>query len=150
MSKVEQKLKEMGIEIVELPPCDHPILRAKRTGNLVFISGHGTKNIIGKVGGELTVEDGYKAAREATVNCLCALKAEIGDLDNVTNFIKVFGMVNCTPDFSKQPDVINGVSDLLIEAFGKEIGSHARSAVGMMCLPRNIATEVEMIVEVKD
>lgn len=147
MSKVELKLKEMGVELRELPPCNHPILRTKQAGDLLFVSGHGT-NILGKVGTDLTVEEGYQAAREAAINCLSAIKAQIGDLDHVVNFVKVFGMVNSAPDFVEHPSVINGVSDLLIEAFGQEIGSHARSAVGMVSLPRGIAAEVEMIVQV--
>ncbi len=146
---IEKKLEEMGITLKDLGPCNHPILRTKQAGNLVFISGHGF-NMFGKVGKELSVEEGYEAARGTTINCLSALKMHIGDLDKVKNFIKVFGMVNSAEGFSQQPDVINGCSDLLIEAFGEEIGSHARSAVGMMALPRNIAVEIEMIVEVED
>lgn len=148
MSKVEQKLKELGVELKELGPCNHPILRTKQAGDLLFVSGHGT-NVLGKVGADLTVEEGYQAAREAAVNCLSAIKGQIGDLDCVVDFLKVFGMVNSAPDFVEQPAVMNGVSDLLIAAFGEKVGSHARSAVGMASLPRGIATEVEMIVRVK-
>ena len=148
--KVEEKLKAMGIELAVLPVCDHPIERTKRTGNLLFVSGHGSKKTLGKVGADLTVEQGYAAAREACIHCLEAIRMACGDLDKVTNFIKVLGMVNAAPDFTKHPAVMNGVSDLLIEAFGKEIGSHARSAVGMSSLPGGIAAEVEMIVEIKD
>jgi len=149
MAKIEQKLQEMGVELKVLPPCNHPILRTKQAGDLLFVSGHGT-NILGKVGAELTVEEGYQAAREAAINCLSAIKGAIGDLDKVVSFVKVFGMVNSAPDFVEQPAVINGVSDLLIEAFGDEIGYHARSAVGMASLPRGIAAEVEMIVQVRE
>ena len=148
--KVEEKLKSMGIELAVLPVCDHPIERTKRTGNLLFVSGHGSKKTLGKVGADLTVEQGYAAAREACIHCLEAIRMACGDLDKVTNFIKVLGMVNAAPDFTKHPAVMNGVSDLLIEAFGNEIGSHARSAVGMSSLPGGIAAEVEMIVEIKD
>jgi len=148
--KVEEKLKAMGIELAVLPVCDHPIERTKRTGNLLFVSGHGSKKTLGKVGADLSVEQGYAAAREACIHCLEAIKMACGDLDKVTNFIKVLGMVNAAPDFTKHPAVMNGVSDLLIEAFGREIGSHARSAVGMSSLPGGIAAEVEMIVEIKD
>ena len=88
------------------------------------------------------------AAREAAIHCLEAIKQYTGDLDKVTNFLKVFGMVNSAPDFIQQPTVINGVSELLIEVFGQEIGSHARSAVGMGSLPNGIAVEVEMIAEI--
>ena len=148
--KVEAKLKAMGIELAVLPVCDHPIERTKRSGNLLFVSGHGSKKTLGKVGADLTVEQGYAAAREACIHCLEAIKMACGDLDKVSNFIKVLGMVNAAPDFTKHPAVMNGVSDLLIEAFGKKIGSHARSAVGMSSLPGGIAAEVEMIVEIKD
>ena len=148
--KVEEKLKAMGIELAVLPVCDHPIERTKRSGNLLFVSGHGSKKTLGKVGADLTLEQGYAAAREACIHCLEAIRMACGDLDKVTNFIKVLGMVNAAPDFTKHPAVMNGVSDLLIEAFGKEIGSHARSAVGMSSLPGGIAAEVEMIVEIKD
>ena len=147
---VENKLKSLGIELQVLPPCDHPIERSKRSGNLLFVSGHGSKKTLGKVGDTLTVEEGYEAAREACIHCLESIRMACGDLDNVANFVKVLGMVNAAPDFTKHPVVINGVSDLLIEAFGQEIGSHARSAVGMSSLPGNIAVEVEMIVELKN
>ena len=147
---VEKKLQSLGIELQVLPPCDHPIERSKRTGNLLFVSGHGSKKTLGKVGDTLTVEEGYEAAREACIHCLESIRMACGDLDNVANFVKVLGMVNAAPDFTKHPVVIKGVSDLLIEAFGQEIGSHARSAVGMSSLPGNIAVEVEMIVELKN
>jgi enamine deaminase RidA (YjgF/YER057c/UK114 family) len=147
---VEKKLQSLGIELHVLPPCDHPIERSKRSGNLLFVSGHGSKKTLGKVGDTLTVEEGYEAAREACIHCLESIRMACGDLDNVANFVKVLGMVNAAPDFTKHPVVINGVSDLLIEAFGQEIGSHARSAVGMSSLPGNIAVEVEMIVELKN
>lgn len=146
----EKKLQSLGIELQVLPPCDHPIERSKRSGNLLFVSGHGSKKTLGKVGDTLTVEEGYEAAREACIHCLESIRMACGDLDNVANFVKVLGMVNAAPDFTKHPAVINGVSDLLIEVFGQETGSHARSAVGMSSLPGNIAVEVEMIVELKN
>ncbi len=146
----EKKLQSLGIELQVLPPCDHPIERSKRSGNLLFVSGHGSKKTLGKVGENLTVEEGYEAAREACIHCLESIRMACGDLDNVANFVKVLGMVNAAPDFTKHPAVINGVSDLLIEVFGQETGSHARSAVGMSSLPGNIAVEVEMIVELKN
>lgn len=148
MANIEKKLGEMGIQLVDPLPCAHPILRVKQTGNLLFVSGHGTK-IKGKVGGSITVEQGYEAAREASIHCLEAIKQHIGDLDRVSNFIKVFGMVNSAPDFIQQPAVMNGASEFLISVFGEEIGSHARSAVGMGSLPNGIAVEVEMVVEVR-
>ena len=148
MATIEKKLESMGITLNDPAPCNHPILRTKKSGNLLFVSGHGTA-IKGKLGAGLTVEDGYNAAREAAIHCLEAVKQAIGDLDRVTSVVKVFGMVNSSPDFTQQPTVVNGVSELLIEAFGEEIGSHARSAVGYVSLPNGIAVEVEMIVEVK-
>lgn len=147
---VEKKLQSLGIELQVLPPCDHPIERSKRSGNLLFVSGHGSKKTLGKVGDTLSVEQGYEAAREACIHCLESIRMACGDLDNVANIVKVLGMVNAAPDFTKHPVVINGVSDLLIEAFGQEVGCHARSAVGMSSLPGNIAVEVEMIVELKN
>lgn len=148
MDNVEKKLAELGVTLKTLGPCNHPILRTKQAGDLLFVSGHGT-NVLGKVGAGLSVADGYQAAREACINCLSAIRDAVGTLDHVEGFLKVFGMVNSAPDFTEQPAVINGVSDLLIAAFGLDIGGHARSAVGMCALPRGIAVEVEMIVRVK-
>ena len=149
MSIREKKLQEMGIDLMVPPPCSHPILRVKQFGNLLFVYGHGSLHTHGKVGADLTVQQGYEAAREACIHCLEAIKQHTGDLDKVKSFLKVLGMVNSSPDFTEQPAVINGVSDLLIEVFGEEIGYHARSAVGMASLPGGIAAEVEMIVEVE-
>lgn len=151
---VEQKLKEMGIV---LPTPSTPVanyVNAVRTGNLVFMAGKGPRNedgslITGKVGKDLTVEEGYAAARNVAIHQLGALKAEIGDLNKVKRFVKVLGMVNCPSDFGNQPEVINGFSDFIVEVFGEK-GKHARAAVGMGSLPRNIAVEIEMIVEVED
>jgi enamine deaminase RidA (YjgF/YER057c/UK114 family) len=152
--QIEAKLKELGIE---LPPAVTPVANyvpAVRTGNLVFLSGHGPFDengtlITGKVGSDLTVEQGYQAARRVAIGLLGSLKATIGDLDKVKQVVKLLGMVNCGPEFTDQPKVINGVSDLLVEVFG-ERGKHARSAVGMNALPLNIAVEIEMIVEIED
>ncbi|MEE9402983.1 MAG: RidA family protein [Desulfobacteria bacterium] len=150
----ESKLKEIGLE---LPPAVKPIANyvpSVRTGNLVFLSGQGPLRkdgtmITGKVGADLTLEEGYEAARRVALGLLGSLKAEIGDLDKVRRVVKLLGMVNCTPEFTDQPKVINGASDLLVEVFGDK-GKHARSAVGMNALPMNISVEIEMIVEVED
>jgi enamine deaminase RidA (YjgF/YER057c/UK114 family) len=150
---VEAKLKEMGYR---LPKTVKPVANyvpAVRTGNLVFLSGHGPVRddgtmITGKVGGDLTLEDGYQAAQTVALTLLASLKQEIGDLGKVRRIVKLLGMVNCTPDFGDQPKVINGASDFLVELFGDR-GKHARSAVGMNALPANIAVEIEMIVEVE-
>jgi enamine deaminase RidA (YjgF/YER057c/UK114 family) len=144
----EKKLAEMGLQ---LPPVSKPIanyVKAVRVGNLVFLSGHGT-DIIGKVGKEVTIEQGYEAARQTGLSLLASLKAEIGNLNKVKRVVKVLGMVNCTEGFGDQPKVINGFSDLMVAVFG-ERGKHARSAVGMYALPNNMAVEIEMIVEVEN
>jgi enamine deaminase RidA (YjgF/YER057c/UK114 family) len=150
----EQKLKEKGIV---LPSPSKPVanyVNAVRTGNLIFLAGKGPKktdgtDITGKVGKDLTVEEGYEAAKWVAINQLAALKAEIGDLNKVKRIVKVLGMVNCESSFTDHPKVINGFSDFMVEIFGAK-GKHARSAVGMGSLPNNIAVEVEMIVEVKN
>lgn len=148
----EQKLKELGLI---LPPPPKPMANyvpTVKTGNLLFVSGHGPYDdgktkISGKVGQELTVEEGYQTARNVALNCLASIKATIGDLDKVERFVKLLGMVNCTDDFKDQPKVINGCSDLLAAIF-EEAGKHARSAVGMQSLPNQIPVEIEMILEI--
>jgi enamine deaminase RidA (YjgF/YER057c/UK114 family) len=152
MTQVEAKLAELGLELPTPPSPLANYVRAVRTGNLVFLSGHGPTRdgkpaYVGKVGADLDVETGYQAARLVMLNCLASLREEIGDLDRVTRVVKLLGMVNSAPDFGRQPEVINGASDLLVELFG-ERGRHARSAVGMASLPRGIAVEIELIVEV--
>lgn len=150
---IDARLDELGIE---LPAPFTPManyLPAVRTGNLVFISGHGPNRadgtfITGKLGQDLTIEQGYGAARLTMLNCLSSLRAELGSLNGVRRFVKLLGMVNCTEDFGDPPAVINGGSDLLVEIFG-DAGRHARSAVGMQSLPRGIAVEIEMVVEVE-
>ncbi len=149
----EAKLKEMKIDLFTPPAPMANYVRAVRTGNLVYLAGHGpTKadgsNIQGKVGKDMTVEEGYMAARQVGIAMLSTLKAEVGDLKKVKRIVKVLGMVNCTETFTDQPKVINGFSDLMVAVFGPK-GMHARSAVGMISLPSNIAVEVEMIVEVE-
>ena len=151
---VEQKIRSIGLQ---LPTPTKPVanyVNAVRTGNLVFMAGKGPSRpngelITGKVGTDLTVEQGYAAARSVALAQLSALKAEIGDLNKVVRVVKVLGMVNAADDFQQQPEVINGFSDVMVEVFG-ERGKHARSAVGMGSLPRNIAVEVEVIFEVSD
>jgi enamine deaminase RidA (YjgF/YER057c/UK114 family) len=150
---VEKKLKEQGVELFTPAAPVANYVKAVRTGNLIFLAGHGpTKadgtNITGKVGKDLTLEQGYAAARQTGIAVLSSLKAEIGDLNKVKRIVKVLGMVNCTENFTDQPKVINGFSDLMVAVFGDK-GKHARSAVGMISLPSNIAVEVEMIVEVE-
>lgn len=151
--KVERKLQALGIELPAPSPPVANYVNAVRTGNLIFMAGKGPTDangelVTGKVGADLTVEEGYAAARLVAIRQLAALKAEIGDLDQVTRIVKVHGMVNATPDFTQHPEVINGFSDLMVKVFG-ERGKHARAAVGMGSLPRNIAVEIEMVVEVE-
>ena len=150
---VEQRLQELGITIGQPGRPVANYVGAVRTGNLVFISGHGPRrpeggSVTGKLGSDLTVEQGYEAAKLCMLACLASLQAEIGDLNRVRRIVKLLGMVNCAEDFLDPPRVINGASDLLVSLFG-ESGRHARSAVGMQQLPGNIAVEVEMIVELE-
>lgn len=140
---------------IALPTLGTPVanyVHSVRTGNLVFTAGKGPvdkdgNRITGKLGQDLTIEEGYEAARMVGVYQLAALKQQLGDLNKVKRIVKVLGMVNATPDFTDQSKVINGFSDLMVEVFGED-GKHARSAVGMGSLPGNIAVEIEMIVEV--
>jgi len=154
--EVEKKLAELGLT---LPPSPSPVANyvpAVRSGNLLFVSGHGPayvkdgkiEYIRGKLGRELTVEEGYQAAKHVMLNILQSIKGVVGDLDKVRRVVKVLGFVNCTEDFPDQPKVINGASDLLVALYG-ERGRHARSAVGMQQLPFGIAVEIEMVVEVE-
>jgi len=150
----EEKIKEKGIVLTTPSKPVANYVNAVRVGNLLYLSGKGpTKpdgsNITGKVGKDLTIEQGYEAARLVAINHLAVLKAELGDLNKVKRIVKVLGMVNCPDDFKDQPKVINGYSDLMVEIFGDK-GKHARSAVGMGSLPMNIAVEVEVIVEVEE
>jgi enamine deaminase RidA (YjgF/YER057c/UK114 family) len=153
VSQAEERLKEKGLELTAKPAPMAQYVSAVRTGNLVYLSGHGPNRegkaaYTGKVGQDLDVETAYQAAQLVALNLLESLKNEIGDLDRVKRIVKVLGMVNSTPDFDRQPEVINGASDLLVHVFG-ERGRHARSAVGMASLPRGIPVEIEMIVEVE-
>jgi enamine deaminase RidA (YjgF/YER057c/UK114 family) len=151
--RLEAKLRELGLELPPTPKPAANYVGAVQSGNLVFVSGHGpTKDgkfsYIGKVGKDLSVEEGYEAARLVALNCLASAKAIIGDLDRITRVVKILGMVNCPEDFGDHPKVINGASDLLVQLFG-DSGRHARSAVGMQALPFGIAVEIEMIFEVR-
>ena len=149
---VEAKLKELKIELPEpLVPAGNYV-GAKTVGKLVYLSGEAPRLpngvISGKVGEDLSVEEGQEAARLVGLNMLTTLRNHIGDLDRVKQVVKVFGMVNALPNFKQHPSVINGFSDLMVEVFGDK-GRGARSAVGMSSLPFQIACEVEMIVEIE-
>ena len=148
----EANLEKLGIELNTPSAPVANYVNAVRVGNMVFLSGKGPRkadgeNITGKVGSDLTIEEGYEAARITGINQLSVLKAELGNLNKVVRCVKVLGMVNAAPDFTDHPKVINGYSDLMVEVFGDR-GKHARAAVGMGSLPSNIAVEIEMVVEV--
>jgi enamine deaminase RidA (YjgF/YER057c/UK114 family) len=149
----DKKFKELGIQLITPAKPVANYVKVVRTGNLLYLSGDGPTRadgsyITGKVGADLTVEQGYEAAKQTGISILSTLKAELGDLNKVKRIVKVLGMVNCTSSFTDQPKVINGFSDLMVAVFGEK-GKHARSAVGMSSLPSNIAVEIEIIVEVE-
>jgi enamine deaminase RidA (YjgF/YER057c/UK114 family) len=150
----EARLKELSLT---LPPPSTPMANyvgAVRVGNLLFVAGHGPirggqATVRGKLGRELSVDQGYQVAREVGLNLLATVRASLGSLDKVRRIVKVLGMVASAEGFGDQPKVINGFSDLMVEVFGEAIGKHARSAVGMAELPVGIPVEIEMIVEVE-
>jgi enamine deaminase RidA (YjgF/YER057c/UK114 family) len=150
----EKNLKEKGIVLI---PPSAPVanyVNAVRAGKLLYLAGKGPLKedntyVTGKVGRDLTIEQGYEAARITAINHLAVIKNELGSLNKVKRIVKVLGMVNCTEDFKDQPKVINGYSDLMVEIFGEK-GKHARSAVGMNALPFNMAVEIEVIVEIEE
>lgn len=148
-----EKLRELGIVIPPPVTAMGSYVPAVRTGDLLFVAGHppvenGKIKYKGKVGKDLTLEEGQDAAQLCMINCLAAARAALGDLDRIQRVVKVTGYVNCLGDFEKQPDVINGASDLLQKIWG-EAGRHARAAVGAIALPAGIAVEVEVVFEVK-
>ena len=143
----EAKLKDLGIELPEIPTAGGNYLHAVLSGNHLYLSGKVDRGTVGKVGAEVTLEEAYQAARLIGLYQLAVMKEELGSLDRVKRVVKALGMVNTAPDFAKTPAVINGFSDLMIEVFG-EMGRHARSAVGMATLPNHVTVEIEAIVEV--
>ena len=150
--EIDARLLELGITLNEPSKPVGNYVNSVRTGNLIYMAGLGPLGpngyITGKLGQDLSIAEGYDAARYTAISQLTALKAEIGDLNKVKRIVKVFGMVNSTPTFTQQPAVINGFSDLMVAVFGDR-GRHARAAVGMVALPMNICVEIEMIVEVE-
>lgn len=150
----DDKLKELGVELILPTKPVANYLKAVRTGHLLYLSGHGPTradgtDITGKVGKDLTAEEGMEAAKRTAISLISTLKMELGgDLSRVKRIVKVNGWVNCTDDFRDQPKVMNGCSDLLVAVFGEK-GKHARTSLGTNALPSNIAVEIEMIVEVK-
>lgn len=161
MSTVEDRLLALGLR---LPPPPRPppgvvlpFRFVRIVGRRAFVSGHGPQNVdgsfaepLGKLGRELSIEQGYIAARLTALSILGSLQRALGDLDRIAAWSRVFGMVNSAPGFSMQPSVINGFSDLILELFGAEIGTHSRSAVGMAELPFGIPVEIEAEVEIVD
>lgn len=150
--KTERRLKELGIELAKPTSPMANYVNAVRTGNLLYLAGKGPglpghPLLVGKVGRDFTKEQGYEYARQTGLSLIAVMKAELGDLDRVKRIVKLLGMVNCTPEFGEQPEVINGCSDLFVSVFGDR-GRHARSAVGMGSLPRGIPVEIEVVVEV--
>jgi enamine deaminase RidA (YjgF/YER057c/UK114 family) len=150
--KIEERLKELQIELPQAPLPLAAYIPCKRSGNLVFVSGQGPSlngrdTPLGKVGIELTVEEGYQAARSCGLNLLAQLKKHLGDLDSVKSIVHIKGFVASGENFYSQPQVVNGVSDLMVEVFG-EGGRHTRCALGVNVLPGNIPVEVELIAEV--
>jgi len=151
---VEKKVADLGIELTTPPKPVANYVGAVRTGNLVFLSGKISKDkagnlIKGKLGKDLSIEQGYEAAKTCGIQQLSTLKAELGDLNKVVRVVKVTGFVNSDLEFTDQSKVVNGFSDLMVKVFG-ERGKHARAAVGMASLPLGVAVEVEMIVEVRN
>lgn len=147
----DKKLKDLGIELPAVSPPVANYVNITQSGKILFLAGKGPRKadgtyITGKVGADLTEEQGYEAAKLTAINQIAVLKDHLGDLNKVKRILKVKGMVNAVPDFGNQPEVVNGFSDLMVEVFGDK-GKHARAAVGMGSLPRNICVEVEMIVE---
>ena len=150
----EAKLKEVGIDLPPSPAATANYVQFVREGDLLFVAGQGPFDAggkivyVGRVGKDVSEEDGYQSARLCAVNCLTHVKAALGSLDNVRRVISLRGFVTCAEDFHDQPKIINGASDLMVEIFG-DAGRHVRTAIGTNALPFNIATEVDMVVAVK-
>jgi enamine deaminase RidA (YjgF/YER057c/UK114 family) len=161
MSTIESRLAALGLQLpapIRLPAgVKFPFQFVRIAGTRAFVSGHGPQNAdgslaqpLGKLGRELTVEQGYSQARTVALTILGSLQRALGDLDRVRQWNRVFGMVNSAPGFNQQPAVINGFSDLILELYGPEAGGHARSAVGMAELPFDIPVEIEAEVDLHD
>jgi enamine deaminase RidA (YjgF/YER057c/UK114 family) len=153
---IEKMLAEKGYTLPEAWKFPSPNRRGcVRVENILFLSGHGPHHpgmevkVHGKLGADISVAEGYESARAAALMMLATVKKEVGDLDRVKRIIRLFGMVNCTADFSQMPGVIDGASDLFLELWGSDYGCHARSAVGMVNLPRGQAIEINGEFEIR-
>lgn len=154
MSRIEERLSALGLVLPPPPGVVLPFQSVRIIGRRALVSGHGPQNPdgsfaepLGKLGREVTLEQGYIAARLTALSILGSLKRTLGDLDRIAAWGRVFGMVNSAPGFNKQPGVINGFSDLILELFGPDVGAHSRSAVGLAELPFNLPVEIEAEVE---
>ena len=156
MAEIEQRLQDLGITLPQpMNIASLPFELSRTVGDRAILSGHvpiatdgSIAKPLGKVGGQLTPEQGYEAARQVGLGLIATLKASLGDLDRIVEWVRLFGMVNAAPGFNALPGVINGCSDLILEVFGSEIGAHARSAVGMAALPFDVPVEIEAEVRI--
>lgn len=153
---IEEKILALGIELPNAPPSAGSYVQVAITGNLVFVSGQipvepGSipmqVKYKGKVGKDISLEEGQEAARLCTINALAQLKSTLGSLEKIRKFVKVSGFVNCDASFSNHPQIINGASDFIVQLFGEK-GRHSRSAIGASSLPLDSAVEIEFIVEI--
>ena len=154
MTTPEQRLEELGLELPAPPAAVARFVNVVRVGDLLFTAGHGPVRdgefpFTGKLGAGVDVETGRRAAELTILNVLASVRLEVGELSRISRVVKLLVMVNSAPDFAQQPAVANGASDLIVEAFGEEVGAHARSAVGMAALPFDISVEIEGIFAVR-
>ncbi|ENJ6134287.1 RidA family protein [Bacillus cereus] len=145
----EDKLSELGITLPAIRPAVGNYVSCVRVGNLLFTAGQGVDEYHGKLGKDISIDEGYKAARQSMLNLLSVVRNELGNLNKVKRIVKILGFVNSTEDFINQPKVMNGASDILVDIFGEK-GKHARSAVGMAQLPNNTTIEIEMVLEIEE
>lgn len=144
----EDKLAKMGLFLPKKREKAGNYMSCVQTGNLIFLSGIVSYNFVGKVGSDLTIQEGYEAAKAAALSVLTIIKEEVGELSRVKKFVKLLGFINSSFDFTSHAKVMNGASDLFVELFGEEIGSHARTAIGVI-LPRGAAIELDIVVEIE-
>ncbi|MBF8184502.1 RidA family protein [Nonomuraea sp. K274] len=147
-SSAEERFKELGLEFPPSPKRTGNFLSAVRVGDLLFLSGQGSHDRLGKIGVDFDVDEGYQAAREAGLRSLALAKEELGSLDRVKRIVKILGFVNCEAGFDRNPQVLNGASDLMVEIFG-DAGRHVRSAIGAIALPHDFAVEIEMVLQLE-